>query len=173
MTTDYKKYIRDLPDFPKPGIIFRDITPLLREGIVFAHAIADLASVFRGKADAIVGIEARGFVFGSAIAHHLSLGFIPIRKAGKLPPEIESITYELEYGSDCLEIRNDAFVNAKNVLLVDDLIATGGTAIASIDLLSKLKVKVCGIAAIIELQELGGVKKIEEKGIKVHTLVKY
>lgn len=173
MTTDYKKYIRDIPNFPKEGIIFRDITPLLNNGIVFAQAVAEMARPFRGKIDAVVGIEARGFIFGSALAHHLSIGFIPIRKLGKLPPRTESISYDLEYGSDTLEIRDDAFVGHKNVLLVDDLIATGGTAMASIELMKKFNIVVLGLTAVINLPDLQGAKKIMAKGVEVATLVKY
>lgn len=158
-----EKYIRDIPDFPKPGIIFKDITPLLADSEAFKHTI-DLMTKFAKaqKAEAIVGIDSRGFIFGSVIAHELGLKFVPVRKAGKLPHETVSEKYNLEYGTAELEIHKDALKPGEKTLIVDDLLATGGTAEATCHLLEKLEAEICGIAFLINLTFLEGTKKINK-----------
>jgi adenine phosphoribosyltransferase len=150
-------FIRDVPDFPKPGILFKDITPLLANPSSLAMAVEVLCNPFRGRnIQAVVGAESRGFIFGTAIAQALSCGFVPVRKPGKLPAAKASITYDLEYGQDTLEIHKDAIVKGQRCLLVDDLLATGGTMKACCDLVEGLGGEIVGIAVLIELSFLNG-----------------
>lgn len=166
--------IRAIPDYPKEGIIFRDITTLLSDASAFRRSIDELVHPYSGaQIDFVAGIEARGFILGGAMAHQLSCGFVPIRKKGKLPSDSISIEYELEYGTDELEIHRDAFAPGSRVLLVDDLIATGGTAEASVSLLRKLDAEIMGACFIIDLPELGGRQKLRDMGISVRTLVEF
>ncbi|MBI5144167.1 MAG: adenine phosphoribosyltransferase [Candidatus Omnitrophica bacterium] len=168
---DLKSYIRDIPGFPKEGIIFKDITPLLKDGKKFREAVDAIADEFKGKKiDSILSVEARGFIFGSALAYKLGVGIIPIRKKGKLPFKTHAVTYDLEYGKDTLEIHQDAIGKGDNVLIVDDLLATGGTTRAVIDLVEKLGGKISGIAFLIELTALKGREKL--KGYPVISLIK-
>src|SRR3954464_11352651 len=153
MTQQLKRLIRDIPDFPRPGIVFRDITPLLSDPSGIALAVELLANPFRGKnIDLVVGAESRGFIFGTAVACCLSAGFVIVRKPGKLPHKRISMTYELEYGTDTLEMHADAIVKGQRVLVVDDLLATGGTMKACCDMVEQLGGTVAGIAVLIELQ---------------------
>lgn len=150
---DLKKYIRDIPDFPKPGILFKDIAPLLKDPKALKYSIDVIADKFKNKKiDAVVAVEARGFIFGGALAHKLKTGFIPVRKRGKLPWKTKSITYQLEYGTDSLEIHQDAIDPGSRVLIVDDLLATGGTVKAVTDLIKEMQGEVAGIAFVIELE---------------------
>ncbi|MBI4974375.1 MAG: adenine phosphoribosyltransferase [Candidatus Omnitrophica bacterium] len=166
-----ESYIRDIPGFPKDGIIFKDITPLLKDGKKFREAVDAIADEFKGKKiDSILSVEARGFIFGSALAYKLGVGIIPIRKKGKLPFKTHAVTYDLEYGKDTLEIHQDAIGKGDNVLIVDDLLATGGTTRAVIDLVEKLGGKISGIAFLIELTALKGREKL--KGYPVISLIK-
>jgi len=168
---DLKKYIRDIPGFPKPGIIFKDITTLLKEGRAFKEAIDILASELKGrKAQVVLSVESRGFIFGAALAYKLGLGIVPIRKPGKLPHEKHTITYDLEYGKDTLEMHKDAFQKGDKVLIVDDLLATGGTTRAVIDLVEKMGGEIVGIAFLIELLPLKGRDKL--KGYPVYSIIK-
>ncbi len=154
--------IRDVPDFPKPGIGFKDITPLLADEVAFSTAIDLIVVHFgRGNVDKVVGIEARGFILASPVAYHFGAGFVPVRKAGKLPWETHEATYELEYGTETLQIHRDAFSEGERVLIVDDVLATGGTAAATAGLVERLGAKVVGIACLIELTFLGGREKID------------
>lgn len=154
---DLKTLIRDIPDFPKPGILFRDITTLLRDPAGLRYSIETLAERVRDlQPQYIVGMEARGFIFGSALAYEMGLGFIPVRKPGKLPADVHIVEYALEYGTDRLEIHQDAVVPNSRVLIVDDLIATGGTAAATAKLLQASGTKLVGCGFIIELDDLGG-----------------
>src|SRR5208282_620861 len=156
-----KKLIRDIPDFPKPGILFRDITPLLADPSGLALSVELLANPFRGKGiDLVVGAESRGFIFGTAVAMCLSAGFALVRKPGKLPFKKVSMTYDLEYGSDTLEMHSDAIVKGQRVLLVDDVLATGGTMKACCDLVKQLEGNIVGVAVLTELTVLAGRKKI-------------
>ncbi len=174
MKTDLKTAIRTIPDYPKPGIMFRDITTLLGDAGAFRRAIDELVQPWAGmKIDKVAGMEARGFILGGAVAHQLSVGFIPIRKKGKLPHKTVSIGYSLEYGIDEMEMHEDALVPGEKVLLVDDLIATGGTAEGAVKLLQKLGAQVAAACFVIDLPELGGAKKIEALGVPVHTLVAF
>lgn len=169
--TDLKKYIRDIPGFPKPGIIFKDITPLLKDAEAFRAAVDELAKGFEEeKIDAVVSVEARGFIFGSAVAYKLKTGIVPVRKKGKLPYKALSATYDLEYGQDTLAIHEDALKAGSRVLIVDDLLATGGTTRAVIELVEKLGAKVSGVAFVIELTALNGREKL--KGYPVTSLIK-
>jgi adenine phosphoribosyltransferase len=153
--------VRAVPDFPAPGIIFRDITPVLADPVLFHDAIVAMASAWpREEIDLVVGIESRGFVLGAAIAYHLGIGFVAVRKAGRLPGRTESLAYALEYGEATLEIHADAFLVGTRVLIVDDLLATGGTAAATIGLVDRLGGSVRGLAVLIELAELGGAAKL-------------
>ncbi|HZA26108.1 MAG TPA: adenine phosphoribosyltransferase [Actinomycetota bacterium] len=158
-----RSLIRDVPDFPQPGIVFKDITPLLADEAAFSTVIDIIVVHFgRGNIDKVVGIEARGFIIASPVAYHFSAGFVPVRKAGKLPWESESETYELEYGTETLQIHKDAFGPGERVLIVDDVLATGGTAQATAKLVERLGAKVVGIACIIELGFLGGREKLKD-----------
>ncbi len=169
---DLRRFIRDVPDWPKKGILFRDITPLLGEPEAFSAAVDALCSDFRdNRVDYVAAVEARGFIFGAAVAERLDAGFVPIRKKGKLPSATESITYELEYGSDTLEVHNDAVKRGSNVLMVDDLLATGGTMAAACELIEKIGGKIAGIAFLVELSELGGREKLG--GHKIRTVLSY
>jgi len=172
MTDHLKSLIRDIPDFPKPGIIFRDITPLLNDPGGLALGIELLANPFRGKnIDRVVGAESRGFIFGTAVACCLSAGFVPVRKPGKLPHRHISVTYDLEYGQDCLEIHADAILRNQRVLIVDDLLATGGTMRACVDLVRELGGEVVGAACLIELADLKGRDLL--KDVHVHSVLRY
>jgi len=162
--------IRNIPDFPKKGIIFKDITTLLKDEELFARAIDMIARKYKTKKiDAVVCVESRGFLFGAAVAYALGVGVIPVRKKGKLPHKTHSVTYNLEYGQDTLEIHQDAFRKGANILVVDDLLATGGTTKAVIDLISKLGGRIIGIAFLIELLPLKGREKL--KGYPVLSLI--
>jgi len=155
--TDFRTFIRDVPDFPAQGILFRDVTPLLASPEAFGAAVDAMASPFRqAKPDKILGIEARGFLFGSALARELHVGIVPARKPGKLPCRTERVDYGLEYGKDCLEVHADAFHPGERVLVVDDVLATGGTANAAAQLAERLGSTVIGISVFIELEGLGG-----------------
>ena len=167
-----KDYIRNIPDFPKPGILFRDITTLLKNKLAFKFAVNKLAAKFKNKKiDAVVAVEARGFILGGSLAHKLGAGFVPVRKIGKLPYKTNSVTYDLEYGTDTLEIHHDAIKPRDNVLIVDDLLATGGTVKAVTDLVRQLEGKIVGIAFLIELTDLKGREKLV--GYPVYSLIKY
>lgn len=167
-----KNHIRNIPDFPKPGILFRDITTLLRDKKAFKQAVDALAAKFKNKKiDAVVAVEARGFILGGAIAHKLGAGFVPVRKKGKLPWKTKAVTYDLEYGTDTLEMHHDAINPQDKVLIVDDLLATGGTVKAVIDLVKQFGGKIIGIAFIIELVDLKGKEKIS--GYPIHSLIKF
>ena len=171
---ELKSLIRDIPDFPKPGITFRDITTLLNNPEGLRYTIDTLTQKCQEanlQPDYIVGMESRGFIFGTPLAYHLNAGFIPVRKPGKLPAAVHSIEYELEYGTDKLEVHQDATTSGAKVLIVDDLIATGGTAKATADLLDELGSQVLGFAFIIELTALSGRKKLPD--LPIISLVNY
>jgi adenine phosphoribosyltransferase len=171
---DIKRYIRTIPDYPKPGIMFRDITTLLSNMHGFRAAVDELMWPFlNGGIDFVAGIEARGFILGGAVAHELGRGFVPIRKKGKLPGKVVGQDYQLEYGVDRIEIHADAIGDGDRVLIVDDLIATGGTANAAIDLVRKSGGQVVAAAFVIDLPDLGGAARLKAKGVKVHTLVSF
>ncbi len=166
-----KSAIRDIPGFPKQGIIFKDITPLLNDRKLFRQAVDELARRFKKRGiDCVVSVEARGFIFGAAVAYKLGAGIVPVRKKGKLPYQAYSVTYDLEYGQDTLEIHKDAFPKRAKVLIVDDLLATGGTTKAVIGLVKKLRGKIVGIVFLIELTALKGRNKL--KGYPIHSLIK-
>ena len=166
--------IRSIPDYPKPGIIFRDITTLLGDARAFRRAIDELVQPYAGlKIDKIAGMEARVFILGGAVPHQLSAGFVPIRKKGKLPHETVRIAYSLEYGVDEMEIHMDAVKPGEKVILVDDLIATGGTAVGAVQLLRQIGADVVSACFVIDLPELGGRKKLEALGVEVRTLVEF
>jgi adenine phosphoribosyltransferase len=171
-TIQFEKYIRNIPDFPKKGIQFKDITTLIREGDIFAAAIDFMYDPFRQReVTRVVGIEARGFIFASALAYKLNVGTIPIRKSGKLPGEIISEEYELEYGTDSVEMHKDAIGKEDKVLIVDDLLATGGTAAATMRLVEKSGAQIVGFSFLIELTELQGREKLGNN--EVHSLIFY
>lgn len=164
--------IRDVPDFPKPGIVFKDITPLLADPQAFRHAIDTIADHYdEAKVDLVLGAEARGFILAGALAYRLNAGFVPARKPGKLPHQTAKAEYELEYGMDSLEIHTDAVLPGYNVLIVDDVLATGGTASAKIDLVERHEGTVAGLAFLIELTFLGGRAKLN--GQNVFSLISY
>ncbi|MDP1854079.1 MAG: adenine phosphoribosyltransferase [Candidatus Omnitrophota bacterium] len=167
-----EKAIRAIPDFPKKGILFRDITTLLKDKKAFRTSIDLISRPYQNKKiDAVVAVESRGFIFGSAIAYKLKCGFIPVRKKGKLPYKTRSVTYELEYGTDTLEIHQDAIARGARILIVDDLLATGGTVRAVTELVKQLEGRIVGIAFLIELSALSGRNKL--KGLPIHSLIKY
>jgi adenine phosphoribosyltransferase len=166
--------IRSIHDYPKPGIIFRDITTLLGNPRAFRRAVDELVQPYAGmKIDKIAGMEARGFILGGAVAHQLSAGFVPIRKKGKLPHDTVSIAYSLEYGLDEMEMHVDAVQPGEKVILVDDLIATGGTAVGAVQLLRQIGADVVSACFVIDLPDLGGRKKLEALGVDVRTLVEF
>ena len=172
MTENLRRLIRDIPDFPKPGILFRDITPLLADPSGLALSVELLANPFRGKnIDLVVGAESRGFIFGTAVACCLSAGFVIVRKSGKLPSKRIATTYDLEYGKDTLEMHSDAIVKGQRVLVVDDLLATGGTMKACCDLVKQLGGHIAGVAVLIELADLRGRDKLAS--YDVHAVLRY
>lgn len=169
-----KRLIRTIPDYPKPGIMFRDITTLLGDSQGLKAAIAQLAEPYRTEpVDAVAGIEARGFILGGAVADRLGCGFVPVRKKGKLPWKTIGQEYTLEYGIDTIEIHEDAIKPGQRILIVDDLIATGGTAEAAVKLVRRSGGVVMGAAFVIDLPEIGGAKLLKEMGIAVHTLMAF
>jgi len=166
------QFIRDVPDFPKKGVIFKDITPILKNKTIFKQTIDILSEHYKNvKIDKIVSMESRGFIFGSALAYKLNCGFVPVRKKGKLPCKTFSISYNLEYGKDTLEIHKDAICSKDNVLIVDDVLATGGTANAVVKLIKKTKCRIIGFCFLIELTFLNPRDKL--KGYNIFSLVKY
>jgi adenine phosphoribosyltransferase len=166
--TDLASFIRDIPDFPKPGIVFKDITPLLGDGAALAASIDQLKQAVSDlEFDAIVGIESRGFLFGAALACAMGKGFIPVRKPGKLPYEVVSQEYTLEYGSDTIEMHSDALSAGQRVLIVDDLIATGGTAAATCDLVQKVGAEVAALAFVVSLDFIPWQAKLENRDVRV------
>lgn len=172
MSQELKRLIRDVPDFPKPGVLFRDITPLLADPSGLALSIELLANPFRGKhIDVVIGAESRGFIFGTAVACCLSAGFGLVRKPGKLPHKFVSMSYDLEYGQDQLQMHADTIVRGQRVLIVDDVLATGGTMKACVDIVNHLGGELAGVAVLIELSALGGRKKLG--GLNVHSVLQY
>ena len=173
-TMDLKSLVRTIPDFPKPGIQFRDITTLLADPAGLRAAVDELIWPFlKTGIDHVVGIEARGFILGGAVAHELGCGFIPIRKKGKLPHKTIGQEYALEYGVDVIEMHEDAVRPGETVLLIDDLVATGGTAEAAIELLRRSGAEVAAAAFVIDLPDLGGAERLRGRGVHVHTLVSF
>jgi len=169
---ELQKHIRSIADWPKKGILFRDITPLLAEPGAFADAVDALCADFEDKdIDYVASVEARGFIFGAAVAKKLGAGFVPIRKKGKLPFKTESVTYDLEYGTDTLEVHTDAVDKGAKVLMVDDLLATGGTMAAACKLIEKIGGRIEGISFLIELVELAGREKLD--GYTIKTVISY
>jgi adenine phosphoribosyltransferase len=168
---DLEKCIRDVPDFPKKGIVFKDITTLFKDKKAFKKAVDELVKKYKGKdIDIVLGIEARGFCLAPIVAYKLGAGFVPVRKPGKLPAETVKATYELEYGTDSIEIHKDAIEPGQRVLIVDDLLATGGTASAAVELVKKLGGKIVGVAFVIELESLRGRDKLPHQ--EVFSLIK-
>ncbi|MBM3527220.1 MAG: adenine phosphoribosyltransferase [Alphaproteobacteria bacterium] len=169
---DLRSSIRTIPDYPKPGIMFRDITTLLGDARAFRRAVDELVQPWAGsKIDKVAGIEARGFIIGGAVAHQVSAGFVPIRKKGKLPHTTVRIAYSLEYGIDEMEMHADAVAKGERVILVDDLIATGGTAEGAVKLLRQIGAEVVAACFIIDLPELGGADKLRKLDVPVRTLI--
>jgi adenine phosphoribosyltransferase len=174
LENDLKTAIRTIPDYPKPGIMFRDITTLLGDARAFRRAVDELVQPWAGmKIDKVAGIEARGFILGGAVAHQVSAGFIPIRKKGKLPHKRVSIAYSLEYGLDEMEVHEDAVTKGERVILVDDLIATGGTAEGAVKLMRQLGANVLAACFVIDLPELGGADKLRKMDVPVRTLISF
>lgn len=171
---DFAALIRTVPDWPEPGVQFRDITPLLRDGAAFRALIETLAERYAGQhIDAIAGIDARGFIIGAALAYRLGCGFVPVRKAGKLPFETVSASYALEYGEATVEVHTDASRPGEHVLVVDDLVATGGTLLATVSLMRQLGAHIIEAAVLIDLPGLGGAARLKADGIEVFALLEY
>jgi len=169
---DFRQAIRDIPDFPKKGIIFKDITTLLCHGDLFRKAIDQIADHYKDKGiQKVVGIESRGFIIGAPVAYKLGAGVVPIRKKGKLPYKTISTTYQLEYGTDCLEMHEDAVAPKEKILIIDDLLATGGTVGATVELVKKLDAEIAGLAFLVELTFLNGQNKL--KDYDIFSLIKY
>jgi adenine phosphoribosyltransferase len=174
LENDLRAAIRTIPDYPKPGIMFRDITTLLGDARAFRRAVDELVQPWAGmKIDKVAGVEARGFILGGAVAHQVSAGFIPIRKKGKLPHKRVSIAYSLEYGLDEMEVHEDAVEKGERVILVDDLIATGGTAEGAVKLLRQLGAEVLAACFVIDLPDLGGAEKLRKLNVPVRTLIAF
>jgi adenine phosphoribosyltransferase len=174
MPSDLRDYIRAIPDYPRPGVVFRDITTLLGSASAFRRAVDELVQPWAGsKIDHVAGIEARGFIIGGAMAHQLSAGFVPIRKKGKLPHSTVRVAYSLEYGLDEMEMHTDAIKAGERIILVDDLIATGGTAEAAVKLLRSLGAELLGACFIVDLPALGGAQRLAALGVAVRTLVTF
>lgn len=169
---DLKRLVREVPDFPKPGILFYDITTLLKDPVGLHGAVDALANHYVGrKIDRVIGVEARGFIFAPMVAYRLNAGFVPVRKPKKLPSEVARASYNLEYGTDSLEVHRDAIGEGQNVLIIDDLLATGGTAAAVAGLVEQLRGRVAGLGFLIELEFLKGREKVGQYDI--HTVLKY
>jgi adenine phosphoribosyltransferase len=169
-----KSLIRTIPDYPKPGIQFRDITTLLQDPEGMREALDRLLAPYRGvRVDKVAGIEARGFILGGALAHQLEAGFVPVRKRGKLPFSTVGQDYALEYGTDRVEIHTDAIQAGEAILLVDDLVATGGTALAAVELIRKIGGDVIGCACIVDLPDLGGSRRLRDAGVALHVLCEF
>ncbi len=169
---DYKSYIREVPDFPKPGILFYDITTLLKDPTCFRSIINELTEKYQQAGiSKIVGIESRGFILGSPLAYHLQAGFVPVRKPGKLPADVYEVKYHLEYGSNSLAVHRDAIQEGESVLIVDDLLATGGTASATVHLIRQLGGEIAGVVFLVELLALQGREKLN--GYDIHSLITY
>jgi adenine phosphoribosyltransferase len=158
--------LRDIPDFPVPGVVFKDVTPLLADGDAFGDLVRDMAQRWRGRVDVVVGIEARGFIFGGALAHELGIGFVPVRKAGKLPGRTLGVSYDLGYGSARIELHADSFVGGERVLLVDDVLATGGTGAAAWQLLEDAGAKVVAFETVVELAFLHGRERLPGRDVR-------
>jgi adenine phosphoribosyltransferase len=174
VSLDLKSAIRSIPGYPRPGIVFRDITTLLGDARAFRRSVDELVQPYAGtKVDKVAGIEARGFILGGAVAHQLSAGFVPIRKKGKLPHKAVSIAYSLEYGLDEMEMHEDAVAAGERVILVDDLIATGGTAEAAVKLLRQMGADIVAAVFVIDLPELGGADKLRALDVPVRTLIAF
>ena len=171
---DLKDLIRSIPDHPEAGVIFRDITTLLTNARGFRQAVDEMVQPYAGQnISKVAGLEARGFILGGAVAHQLSVGFVPVRKKGKLPWKTIEQEYQLEYGTDCIEIHKDMINPGEKILLVDDLIATGGTALAGIKLLEGVGAEIVGCSFIIDLPELGGSKKLKQLGQSVISIMEF
>ena len=168
---DLRQLIRDIPDYPQPGVMFRDITPLLGDPAAFSASIAALAEPYLGHVDLVAGVEARGFMFAAPVAHRLGVGFVPVRKPGKLPHTTVTETYELEYGTDSLEIHTDAVTAGQRVLVVDDVLATGGTAAATVALLTSMGADVVAASFLIEIAPLDGRLRLGD--LPVHSVITY
>jgi adenine phosphoribosyltransferase len=167
-----RTHIREVPDFPKPGILFYDITTLIKDADAFAEAIDRMTDPFRDeRVDVVVGMESRGFIFSAPMALHLRAGFVPVRKLGKLPSETISVEYALEYGTNTLEVHRDAIAPGQRVLIVDDLLATGGTVIGTIDLVRQLKGEIVGLSFLVELEALKGRSRLS--GHNIHSVIRY
>jgi adenine phosphoribosyltransferase len=174
LDNDLKSSIRTIADYPKPGVMFRDITTLLGNARAFRRAVDELVQPWAGgKIDKVAGIEARGFILGGAVAHQVSAGFIPIRKKGKLPHTTVRIAYSLEYGLDEMEIHEDAVARGERVIIVDDLIATGGTAEGAVKLLRRMGAEILAACFIVDLPELGGADKLRKLDVPVRTLISF
>ena len=172
MAQSLSRYIRNIPDFPKKGILFRDVTTLIKNKKAFKRSIDEMVKICKGKKiDMVVAVEARGFIFGGALAYKLGVGFVPVRKKGKLPYKTHRVTYDLEYGTDTLEVHTDAIRKGMKVLIVDDLLATGGTVGAVVQMMNRLKAKIVGILFLIELVDLKGRDKLAGHPLK--SLVKF
>lgn len=172
MAQSLSKYVRNIPDFPKKGILFRDVTTLIKNKKAFKESVNEMAKFCKGKKiDMIVAVEARGFIFGGALAYKLGIGFVPVRKKGKLPYKTHQVTYDLEYGTDTLEVHTDAIKKGMRVLIVDDLLATGGTVGAVVKMMNKLSAKIVGILFLIELVDLKGRDKL--KGHPLKSLITF
>ena len=171
MSMDLERYIRDIRDFPKPGIVFKDITPLLADSVAFRATVDRFVDHYRGRVDVVLGIESRGFIIGAAVAYGLGTGLALVRKPGKLPHQTYAARYELEYGSDTLEIHHDAIGDRHRVLVIDDLLATGGTASAAVELVARCGGRVVGCAFVIELAFLKGRARLD--GHEVFSLIRY
>lgn len=169
LAADVRAALRDVPDFPEPGVVFKDVTPLLLDPELSARVVADVVQRHRGAVDLVVGIEARGFILGAVVAHELAVGFVPVRKAGKLPSDRHTVDYELEYGSATIEMHLDAVRPGQRVLVVDDVLASGGTAAAAADLVRRCDGVVVGVDVLIEIPALGGRARLA--GTPVHALV--
>ena len=168
---DLRHHIRDIPDYPQPGVMFRDITPLLGDPAAFSASIGALAEPHLGQVDLVAGVEARGFMFAAPVAHRLGVGFVPVRKPGKLPHTTVTETYELEYGTDSLEIHTDAVTAGQRVLVVDDVLATGGTAAATVALLTSMGADVVAASFLIEIAPLDGRSRLGD--LPVHAVITY
>ncbi len=174
LVDEVRRLIRTIPDYPKPGIMFRDVTTLMRDAAGFKAAVTAMAAPFAAqRIDAVAGIEARGFIFGGAVADKLGCGFIPIRKKGRLPWTTIGQQYTLEYGVDTIEVHLDAMKKGERILIVDDLIATGGTAEAAVKLISRIEGIVAGATFVVDLPELGGMKLLRSHGVEAHAIVAY